>query len=114
MAETADLFARVLNQEFQLKRRLNYNSSLFNSLEVNSTFYKVTIASTFEKWFGDVGNDFRFTIKLWKEITHSKELKFNEKDISLVLRRAASIGNKKGLPVIAVSRQGKGRFVQFV
>lgn len=34
---------------FQYKSRLDYYSSLFNTLEINSTFYKVPMQSTFEK-----------------------------------------------------------------
>ena len=33
--------------------------------------------STCEKWVADVGDDFRFTIKLYKDITHAEQLKYN-------------------------------------
>ena len=61
---------------FQHKSRLNYYSSLFNTLEINSTFYKVPMQSTFEKWSLDVPEQFQFTIKLWREITHVKKRVF--------------------------------------
>ncbi|RZK61409.1 MAG: DUF72 domain-containing protein, partial [Pedobacter sp.] len=35
-------------EEFHHKSRLYYYSSLFNTLEVNSSFYKVPMQSTFE------------------------------------------------------------------
>src|ERR1043165_6254219 len=60
--------------EFREKSRLNYYSSFFNSLEVNSSFYKVPMPATFEKWSEDVPGDFEFSVKLWKEITHVTEL----------------------------------------
>ena len=82
--------------EYQLKSRLNYYSSLFNTLEVNSSFYKIPMASTFEKWSNDVPADFKFTLKLWKEITHVKELNFDLDNIDIFLERADRIGNKKG------------------
>ena len=40
---------------FQYKSRLNYYGSLFNTLEINSTFYKVPMQSTFEKCTGCTG-----------------------------------------------------------
>ena len=83
-------------REFQVKSRLNYYSSLFNSVELNSTFYKVPMASTFEKWSRDVGQEFRFSVKLWKEITHVKDLNFNETNIEKFVRNALFLHDKKG------------------
>jgi uncharacterized protein YecE (DUF72 family) len=85
---------------YREKSRLNYYSSLFNSLEVNSSFYKVPMRSTFEKWSKDVPEDFRFTLKLWREITHAKNLAFNIDYIDYFLKVAEGIGNKKGCLLI--------------
>ena len=82
--------------EFQQKTRLHYYSSIFNSVELNSTFYKLPMLSTFEKWSNDVNDDFRFTVKLWKEITHVKELKNDLQNIDVFLRAARGVGGKKG------------------
>lgn len=82
--------------EFQDKSRLNYYASLFNTLEVNSTFKKIPMLSTFEKWSADVPPDFQFTIKLWKEITHVKQLKIDRSNIDTFFHAANYIGNKKG------------------
>jgi len=81
---------------FQQKSRLHYYSSLFNSLEVNSSFYKVPMLTTFEKWAGDVPESFRFTLKIWREITHVRELKIDTSHIHHFLKAAAGVGQKKG------------------
>ncbi|MEO5889375.1 MAG: DUF72 domain-containing protein [Ferruginibacter sp.] len=86
--------------EFQSKSRLNYYSSIFNSLEVNSSFYKVPMKSTFEKWSLDVPENFQFTIKLSRDITHVKDLKTDLNNIDRLLKAAAGIGNKKGCLLI--------------
>ena len=83
-------------EAFRIKSRLHYYASLFNTLEVNSSFYKVPMASTFEKWSMDVPENFQFTIKLWKEITHVKNLQSDLDKIELFLKAAGHIGNKKG------------------
>jgi len=80
---------------FRNKSRLNYYSHLFNSLEVNSSFYKVPLRKTFEKWSLDVPTDFRFTIKLSKEITHVKNLDADLNKIDHFLNAAEGTGNKK-------------------
>ena len=62
---------------FQGKSRLNYYSSFFNSLEINSSFYKIPLLSTYEKWCREVSDDFQFSLKLSKEVTHQKNLPNN-------------------------------------
>src|SRR4051812_48059362 len=58
--------------EFQEKSRLCYYSSLFNTVEINSSFYRIPLPRTVEKWSSEVTDDFLFTFKLWREITHGK------------------------------------------
>ena len=87
-------------QAFHDKSRLNYYASLFNTLEVNSSFSKVPMPATFEKWSQDVPGDFQFTIKLWKEITHVKELEIDLNNIDHFLKAANRIGDKKGCLLI--------------
>ncbi len=86
--------------EFRYKSRLTYYSTLFNSVEINSTFYKVPKPSTFEKWSAEVPESFRFTIKLWKEITHVKCLNFNAAELALFYNAINHTGNKKGCLLI--------------
>lgn len=81
---------------FKQKSRLHYYSSLFNSLEVNSSFYKVPMMTTFEKWTREVPEDFRFTLKIWREISHVKELNMGADRIHHFLKAAAGVGAKKG------------------
>lgn len=82
--------------EFQLGSRLNYYGSLLNTVEINSTFYKIPMLSTFEKWSLDVPQEFQFTVKLWREITHVRHLNIDLQNIDLFLNAANGIANKKG------------------
>lgn len=86
--------------EFQDKSRLSYYSFLFNTLEVNSTFKKIPMLSTFEKWSLEVPENFQFTIKLWKEITHVKQLNINLDNIDVFINAVTYIGNKRGCLLI--------------
>ena len=45
--------------EFQDKSRLYYYASLMNSIEINSSFYKIPLSSTIKKWADDVPKEFR-------------------------------------------------------
>jgi uncharacterized protein YecE (DUF72 family) len=82
--------------DFQSKSRLCYYGSLFNSVEVNSSFYKVPMTSTVAKWAADVPHGFKFTYKLWRDITHNEELVFNPEDVNRFMQVIDSAGDKKG------------------
>ncbi|HXB91393.1 MAG TPA: DUF72 domain-containing protein [Puia sp.] len=81
---------------FRDKPRLVYYSSIFNSLEINSSFYKLPMPATFGKWGGLVADDFRFTVKLGRHVTHEKGLAFNPGDVVDFLKAANRLGSKKG------------------
>lgn len=83
-------------EEFRDKSRLHYYSSLFNSIEINSSFYKLPMAKTVRNWCESVPEDFRFTFKLWREITHVKELAFRTEDVDRFMQTIAEAGEKKG------------------
>lgn len=85
---------------FEHASRLTYYASLFNSIEINSSFYKIPRAATVIKWGNSVSENFKFTFKLWKEITHIKNLDFREEDVLKFLRTIDSIGSKKGCLLI--------------
>jgi uncharacterized protein YecE (DUF72 family) len=61
--------------------RLGYYALYENSIEINSSFYKVPQAKTVTRWTTEVRGNFRFTFKLWKGITHEKNLFFNPQDV---------------------------------
>ena len=86
--------------EYQIKSRLHYYSTLFNSVEINNSFYKVPQMKTLQKWSLDVVSDFIFTLKLWQDVTHTKNLLSNLNNIDTFLNAAEGIGDKKGCILI--------------
>ena len=57
-------------------------AAVFKGVEINSTFYRHHRTTTFERWAKAVPKDFRFAVKLPREITHRRKLK----DIDEVFR----------------------------
>lgn len=86
--------------EFLGKSRLEYYAALFNSIEINSSFYKLPMAGTVRKWSGLVPDNFKFTLKLSKTVTHVKNLDFNRTDVDDFMQVASQIGSKKGCILI--------------
>ncbi len=80
--------------------RLTYYSTFFNSIEFNSSFYKIPRTVTVSKWAALVPEKFKFTFKLWKEITHRKGLQFNEEDVSSFFESINFVQEKKGCVLI--------------
>ena len=85
---------------FQVKSRLHYYASILNTVEINSCFYKTPLLSTYEKWAMDVPDDFRFTLKLSKEVTHLKRFETNLPAMEKFMQAAAGMGKKKGCLLI--------------
>jgi len=86
--------------EHQDSSRLTYYATFFNSIEINSTFYKLPLPTTAGKWAMQVPEDFKFTFKLWKEITHVKGLEFKPADVEAFFKVIASAGDKKGCVLV--------------
>jgi len=85
---------------FKHKSRLAYYAHLFNSLEVNSSFYKVPRAATIARWAQEVGDNFTFTFKLSRAITHNKSLAFDDALVKQFMQVISEAGNKKGCLLI--------------
>lgn len=100
-AGTSNIVLPVPNKQafppaFKDKSRLTYYSSLLNSLEVNSSFYKVPRGATVHKWAASVPEDFVFTFKLWQEITHIKAFAYQREDVLRFMEQIDQAGSKKG------------------
>lgn len=50
-------------------------AKIFDTIEVDSTFYAVPPGSTIEGWYKKTPADFTFSLKMPQEITHEKELR---------------------------------------
>ena len=47
----------------------------FNTIEINATFYKMPTEKSLSKWYNDSPDDFLFTLKAPRLITHYRQLK---------------------------------------
>ena len=85
---------------FKGKSRLEYYAHLFKSIEINSSFYKTPKPETVAKWGASVPDDFKFTFKLSKAITHIKDLNYHEDGLENFMNSISPVGNKKGCLLI--------------
>jgi uncharacterized protein YecE (DUF72 family) len=54
---------------------LSYYASVFNYVEIDSSFYRTPNVFTVKSWFNKTPDNFKFTAKFPKVITHDKRLK---------------------------------------
>ena len=75
-----------------LERRdwLSYYSHLFNYVEIDTTFYQIPPESMVRNWAMRTPENFRFTAKFPKVITHDKRFTDVEKELKQILRSNAS------------------------
>jgi uncharacterized protein YecE (DUF72 family) len=66
----------------QSKDFLTLYSATFNTVEINSTFYRKPTAKTLLKWYDETPAEFKFFIKIPKAVSHEKRLKDAKEDIS--------------------------------
>ena len=52
--------------------KLTFYAQYFNTVEINSTFYRPPSPYAARAWASKVPEDFRFTAKLWQKFTHPK------------------------------------------
>lgn len=63
---------------------LAYLAGYFDTVEVNSTFYRPATAATARKWVDRVADNprFRFTAKAWRRFTHERDEAFTRADVA--------------------------------
>ena len=70
------------------------------TVEINNTFYRMPKTEMLENWAATVPDDFRFTIKASRRITHIARIKDTAADsVGFLYRNLASLGAKRG-PVL--------------
>lgn len=73
---------------------LNYYCSIFNTVELNVTFYRLPLIKTFEKWYKETPDDFVFSLKGSRFISHVKRLLEPEEPLKLFFERALHLKEK--------------------
>jgi uncharacterized protein YecE (DUF72 family) len=73
---------------------LRYYSNVFDYVEIDSSFYRIPNQFMIKNWFKKTPDNFRFTAKFPKIITHDKHLVDVEKEVEIFLRNMAPLHDK--------------------
>src|SRR5579863_5709614 len=75
---------------------LTYYATKFDTVEVDSTFYRAPSASTVQGWARKTPDNFIFAVKVPQEITHEKILADCDSEFSEFVRTMDLLGEKLG------------------
>ena len=76
---------------------LRFYAERFTTVEINNTFYRMPAESMLAQWLQQVPDQFTFTLKAPKRITHDQRLRESESNVAEFLRRADILGSKLGV-----------------
>jgi uncharacterized protein YecE (DUF72 family) len=92
---------RVTVAEFRPEgTHLERYSRTFNCCEINSSFYRPHKYSTWDRWSATVPEEFRFSVKFPRTITHEVELKCEPDDLKAFLTQVGFLREKLGVLLI--------------
>jgi uncharacterized protein YecE (DUF72 family) len=74
----------------------------FGFVEINSSFYRQVRPATYEKWAGEVPDEFRFSVKMHRLITHYTRLK-NVDLLGDFFGSVAGLGEKLAVVLVQLS-----------
>jgi len=75
-------------------------ATLFDCVEINSCFYKPHRFTTYERWAASVPENFRFSVKLPKVITHEARLVAATPALERFLGETSGLGAKRGAMLV--------------
>ncbi len=85
-------------EDLPAKRMLSYYAERLSSVEINNTFYRLPKGSVLEGWADQVPEDFRFSIKASRRITHFARLKPEAREPTEYMMSAlTSLGTRLGV-----------------
>ena len=84
----------------EIGSHLERYAAVLNAAEINSSFYRSHRHETYVRWAASVPLDFRFSVKLPKEITHTLRLKTCARPLKTFLSEIAGLGARLGCMLI--------------
>lgn len=76
------------------RKWFEYYCTIFNTVELNVTFYRLPLAKTFDRWYKETPSDFVFSLKGSRFITHVKRLTDPEQPLELFFERTLRLKEK--------------------
>lgn len=83
-------------EDLTQKKWLSYYIEKFKTVEINNSFYRLPPKSNFETWRNNVPENFVFSIKVYRYITHMKKLTDSEDTLKTFFDNVSALKEKTG------------------
>ena len=83
-------------EDLSEKDCLDYYAEHFHTVEINNSFYRLPQTKTLLTWRDTVPENFIFSVKASRYITHMKKLKDPQQSLNTFFERIMVLGNKMG------------------
>ncbi|MCK4274169.1 MAG: DUF72 domain-containing protein [Dehalococcoidales bacterium] len=85
---------------------LEYYSQFFNTVEINSSFYRPPAPAYVDNWARHTPKDFLFAVKLWQKFTHPKMYKEAYGEEAVISQRDVDEFNRSLEPLVKRGKLG--------
>jgi uncharacterized protein YecE (DUF72 family) len=86
--------------ESQEKSLLQQYGELFNATEINSSFYRPHRFQTYQRWAASVPDNFRFSVKVPRLLTHERRLIAGPGEIRAFMAAVRGLADKLGVLLV--------------
>ena len=83
-------------EKLPANKMLSFYSEQLAAVEINNTFYRMPSAKLLDGWVDQVPENFQFSLKASRKITHFKKLKETEEEMAYFLEVSARLGSRLG------------------
>lgn len=83
-------------EKLAASKMLAYYAERLPTVEINNTFYRLPKREVLAGWAEQVPDDFRFSIKASRKITHFKKLEDCSDELTFLLNNLGALGDKLG------------------
>ena len=104
-------------EDLKSPKWLNFYSQTFSTVEINNTFYHMPSEAAVKNWYKQVSDEFQFSIKASRYITHVKRLKDCKENVDLLHERLRDLKEKLGPILVQLPpsfKLNKERLVEFI
>lgn len=86
---------------------LQHYAACFNSVEINSAFYRLHRRETYERWAALTGRHFRFSVKMPKSLSHDAALRGSLKELDEFIASVRGLGAKLSVLLLQLPGQSE-------
>jgi uncharacterized protein YecE (DUF72 family) len=83
-------------KELPVKGWFAFYAGIFDTVEINNSFYRLPKPAVFEKWCAQAPPGFCYAVKVSRFLTHNKKLKEPEAPLDLFIGNARHLGDRLG------------------